>query len=79
MADLWKLSQSQSESLKDFMERFKNVLSSIPTPDNTTIEVLANALWINSKFRDYLYENPTITIEDALHDSKNFIKREDDR
>ncbi|KAF2599567.1 hypothetical protein F2Q68_00010998 [Brassica cretica] len=43
------------------------------------LEALTNALWINSKFRDYLGINPTITIEDALHDSKNFIKMDEDR
>ncbi|XP_048633218.1 uncharacterized protein LOC106409471 [Brassica napus] len=79
MADLWKLSQSQNESLKDFMERFKQVLSTVSTPDHTTVEALTNALWINSKFCDYLGTNPTITIEDALHDSKNFIKMDEDR
>ncbi|KAG5375909.1 hypothetical protein IGI04_040505 [Brassica rapa subsp. trilocularis] len=30
-------------------------------------------------FREYLGTNPTITIEDALHDSKNFIKMDEDR
>ncbi|KAG2277658.1 hypothetical protein Bca52824_060213 [Brassica carinata] len=79
MADLWKLSQSQNESLKDFMEKFKLVLSKVPTPDHTTVEALTNTLWINSKFRDYLGINPTITIEDALHDSKNFIKMDEDK
>ncbi|KAF2599566.1 hypothetical protein F2Q68_00010999 [Brassica cretica] len=79
MADLWKLSLSQNESLKDFMEKIKQVLSTVPTPDHTTVEALTNALWINSKFRDYLGINPTITIEDALHDSKNFIKMDEDR
>ena len=79
MADLWKLSQSQNECLKDFMEKFKQVLSKVPIPDHTTVEALTNALWINSKFRDYLGINPTITIDDALHDSKNFIKMDEDR
>ncbi|XP_013658666.1 uncharacterized protein LOC106363482 [Brassica napus] len=79
MADLWKLSQSQNESLKDFMERFKQVLSTVSTPDHTTVEALTNALWINSKFREYLGTNPTITIEDALHDLKNFTKMDEDR
>ena len=79
MPDLWNLSQSQNESLKDFMEKFKQVLSTVPTPDHTTVEALTNALWINSKFCDYLGINPTITIEDALHDSKNFLKMDEDR
>ncbi|XP_013594503.1 PREDICTED: uncharacterized protein LOC106302569 [Brassica oleracea var. oleracea] len=79
MADLWKLSQSQNESLKDFMEKFKGVLSKVRIPDHPTVEALTNALWINSKFRDYLGNNPTIIIEDALHDSKNFIKMDEDR
>ncbi|XP_013739419.1 uncharacterized protein LOC106442263 [Brassica napus] len=79
MADLWKLSQSQNKSLKNFMEKLKLVLSKVHTPDHTTVEALTNALWINSKFRDYLGINPTITIEDALHDSKNFIKMDEDK
>ena len=79
MDDQWKLSQSQNESLKDFMEKFKQVLSKVPIPDHTTVKALTNALWINSKFRDYLGTNPTIAIEDALHGSKNFIKMDEDR
>ncbi|KAL0685089.1 hypothetical protein Bca4012_051937 [Brassica carinata] len=79
MADLWKLSQSQNESLKDFIEKFKQVLSNVPIPDHTNVEALTNALWIYSKFRDYLGINPTIFIEEALHDSKNFIKMDEDR
>ena len=61
------------------MEKFKLVLSKVPTSDHTTVEALTNVLWINSKFRDYLGINPTITIEDALHDSKNFIKMDEDK
>ncbi|XP_056857331.1 uncharacterized protein LOC130506660 [Raphanus sativus] len=79
MADLWKLSQSSTDSLKDFMEKFKEVLSKVPVPDQTAVEALTNSLWINSKFRDYLYEHPDITIEDALHNSKNFIRLEEDK
>ncbi|KAF3537715.1 hypothetical protein F2Q69_00022608 [Brassica cretica] len=33
----------------------------------------------NLGFRDYFGINPTITIEDALHDSKNFIKMDEDK
>ena len=46
MADLWKLSESSIESLKDFMEKFKGVLSKVHVPDHTTVEALTNTLWI---------------------------------
>ncbi|KAF8113528.1 hypothetical protein N665_0049s0043 [Sinapis alba] len=42
--DLWKISQGQKESLHDFMERFKNLVSKVDVPDKTAVEALRNAL-----------------------------------
>ena len=41
--DLWKISQGQKESLHDFMERFKNLVSKVDVPDKTAVEALRNA------------------------------------
>ena len=53
--DLWKIAQGQKESLQDFMERFKNLVSKVDVPDKTAVEALRNALWIRSSFRSDLY------------------------
>ncbi|KAF8087330.1 hypothetical protein N665_0589s0011 [Sinapis alba] len=76
--DLWKISQGQKESLHDFMERFKNLVSKVDVPDKTAVEALRNALWIRSYFRSDLYTNSTISLEDALHRANCFIRMEED-
>ncbi|KAG2247882.1 hypothetical protein Bca52824_087510 [Brassica carinata] len=78
-ADLWKLSQSLTESLHDFMVKFKQILSRVDIKDHTAVEALTNSLWINSKFREYLQTHPMISLEDALHCLKNFINMEEDK
>ncbi|KAF8054198.1 hypothetical protein N665_1340s0002 [Sinapis alba] len=74
----WKISQGQKESLHDFMERFKNLVSKVDVPDKTAVEALRNALWIRSYFRSDLYTNSTISLEDALHRANCFIRMEED-
>ncbi|KAF8111967.1 hypothetical protein N665_0070s0036 [Sinapis alba] len=76
--DLWKISQGQKESLQDFMERFKNLVSKVDVPYKTAVEARRNALWIRSSFRSDLYTNSTITLEDALHRANCFIRMEKD-
>ena len=78
-ADLWKLSQSPTESLQDFMVKFKQIPSRVDIKDHLAAEALINSLWINSNFREYLQTHLMISLEDALHCSRNFIKMEDDK
>ncbi|KAF8102765.1 hypothetical protein N665_0195s0002 [Sinapis alba] len=76
--DLWKISQGQKESLQDFMDRFKNLVSKVDVPRKTAVEALRNALWSRSFFRSDLYTKSTITLEDALHRANCFIRMEED-
>ncbi|KAF3583851.1 hypothetical protein F2Q69_00028561 [Brassica cretica] len=41
------------------MEKLKAVVSRIEIPDGIAIDALWNTLWVHSKFREDLYQNPT--------------------
>ncbi|KAF3511486.1 hypothetical protein F2Q69_00008575 [Brassica cretica] len=60
------------------MEKFKAVVSRIEIPDGIAIEALRNTLWVHSKFREDLYQNPTTSLQDAITRSDNFIRMEKD-
>ncbi|XP_013608095.1 PREDICTED: uncharacterized protein LOC106314824 [Brassica oleracea var. oleracea] len=60
------------------MEKFKAVVSRIEIPDGIAIDALRNTLWVRSKFREDLYENPTTSLQDAIARSDNFIRMEED-
>ena len=64
-SSLWNLSQSKDQSLRDYMEKFKAVVSRIAIPDDIAIDALMNTLWFRSKFREDLYQNPTTSLQDA--------------
>lgn len=51
VSNLWQLSQTQYQSLHDFMEKFKDVVSTINILDNIAINALQNTLWVHSEFR----------------------------
>ena len=77
MADLWGVQQMDSESLKDFMVHFKEVLANISNIDNdSTLTALTNGLWHESKFRLEMTINRPLTIEYAIHRASNFVKTE---
>ncbi|XP_013617525.1 PREDICTED: uncharacterized protein LOC106324045 [Brassica oleracea var. oleracea] len=77
-SSLWNLSQTQDQSLRDYMEKFKAVVSRIAIPDDIAIDALMNTLWDCSKFREDLYENLTTSLQDAIARSHNFIRIEED-
>src|SRR5690606_31278531 len=77
-SDLWKLSQSKDQTLRDFMEKFKDVVSKVNVPDTIAIDALMNTLYVHSKFRDDLYRNPTTSLQDAIARSNNFVRMEED-
>ncbi|XP_048615694.1 uncharacterized protein LOC125588405 [Brassica napus] len=75
---LWNLSQTKDQSLRDYMEKFKAVVSRVAIPDDIAIDSLMNTLWFRSKFREDLYQNPTTSLQDAIARSHNFIRMEED-
>ncbi|KAL0729542.1 hypothetical protein Bca4012_025635 [Brassica carinata] len=77
-SSLWNLSQAKYQSIRDYMEKFKTVVSRIKIPDHIAIDALMNTLWIHSKFREDLYQNSTSSIQDAIARSHNFIRMEED-
>ena len=77
-SSLWNLSQTQGHSLRDYMEKFKVVVLRIAIPDDIAIDTLMNTLWVRSKFREDLYQNPTTSLQDAIACSHNIIRMEED-
>jgi len=78
LSDLWNLSQGSSQSLRDFMEKFKAVASKVQVPDSVAVDALMNTLYFKSLFREDLYRNPTTSLQDAIARSNNFIRMEED-
>ena len=77
-SSLWKINQTKDQSLRDYMEKFKAVVSRIEIPDDIAIDALRNTLWVRSKFREDLYQNPTTSLQDEIARSDNFIRMEED-
>ena len=80
MADLWNTQQTNSESLKGYMTRFKSIMAKIPNIDNdSALTALKNGLWHDSRFREEMIVNRPPTIEDAIHRASNFARAEEER
>ena len=75
VSSLWNLNQTKDQSLRDYMEKFKAVVSRIEIPDDIAMR---NTLWVRSKFREDLYQNPTTSLQEAIARSDNFIRMEED-
>ena len=79
MAYLWNIQQLESESLKNYMSRFKGVMAKISSIDNDfSLTALKNGLWYNSIFHLEMTVNHPLTIEDVIHRAWNFSKAEED-
>ncbi|XP_013614473.1 PREDICTED: uncharacterized protein LOC106320646 [Brassica oleracea var. oleracea] len=92
--DLWNLNHANRQSLRDFMEKFKSIVSKVDVPDHIAVESLMNTLHIKSPFRvdlyrhptrsvpdaitRSLYRHPTRSVPDAIGRSNNFIRMEED-
>lgn len=76
--DLWNLNHANGQSLRDFMEKFKSIVSKVDVPDHIAVESLMNTLHIKSPFRADLYRHPTRSVPDAIARSNNFIWMEED-
>ncbi|KAF3549697.1 hypothetical protein DY000_02006873 [Brassica cretica] len=68
----------QTSRPQQIREKFKAVVSRIEIPDGIAIDALRNTLWVRSKFREDLYQNPTTSLQDAIARSDNFIRMEED-
>ncbi|XP_013617553.1 PREDICTED: uncharacterized protein LOC106324078 [Brassica oleracea var. oleracea] len=78
VSDLWNLTHASDQSLRDFMEKFKAIVSKIDIPDHIAVESLMNTLHVDSTFRQDLYRYPTKSVSDAIARSHNFIRMEED-
>ena len=76
--DLWNLNHANGQSLRDFMEKFKYVVSKVDVPDHIAVESLMNTFHIKSPFWADLYRHPTRSVPDAIARSNNFICMEED-
>ena len=76
--DLWNLNNANGQSLQDFMKKFKSVVSKVDVPDHIAVESLMHTLYIKSPFRADLYRHPTRSVPDAIAQSINFIRMEED-
>ena len=47
---LWNLKQMKDQSLRDYMERFKSVVSRINIPDHIAVDALRNNLLVECRF-----------------------------
>ncbi|XP_024014504.1 uncharacterized protein LOC112088455 [Eutrema salsugineum] len=73
-ADLWTLSQGQNEPLRDYMARFKAVVSKVEgISDKAALKTLKRSLWYKSEFRWEMALNTPQTIQDVLHRSSDFV------
>ncbi|XP_024014629.1 uncharacterized protein LOC112088517 [Eutrema salsugineum] len=78
-ADLSTLSQGPNEPLRDYMARFKAVVSKIEgISDKAALEALKRSLWYKSEFQQEMALNTPQTIQDALHRSSDFIVNEEE-
>ncbi|XP_024013395.1 uncharacterized protein LOC112087756 [Eutrema salsugineum] len=67
-ADLWTLSQGPNESLREYMGRFKAVVSKVEgISDKAALKALKRSLWYKSEIRREMALNTPQTIQDALH------------
>ena len=78
LSGLWNLSQSENQSLRDYMEKFQAVVSKVHIPDSIAVDAPMNTLFFESLFPEDLYQNPTKSFQDAIARSNNFTRMEED-
>ncbi|XP_024009787.1 uncharacterized protein LOC112085099 [Eutrema salsugineum] len=76
--ELWETSQGETESLRDFMARFKQIVAHCTVDDEASLEALYQKTWYKSPFHKELHRNRPLTLEDALHKSNIFIPEEEE-
>ncbi|XP_024010916.1 uncharacterized protein LOC112086238 [Eutrema salsugineum] len=77
-SELWQIAQGPSESLRDFIKRFKTIVANCTISDEAALLCLQKGAWIKTSFRSAITHNPPQTLEDALHRANTYIAEEEE-
>ncbi|XP_024016251.1 uncharacterized protein LOC112089731 [Eutrema salsugineum] len=77
-SELWQVAQGPSESLRDFIQRFKAIVANCTISDEAALLCLQKGARIKTSFRSAITHNPPQTLEDALHRANTYIAEEEE-
>ncbi|MES7295870.1 retrotransposon gag family protein, partial [Cutibacterium acnes] len=78
-AALFGVSQKPDETLRSYIDRFKEIKAKIANPrDEVAIEALRRGLWYSTRFREEITVREPQTLDDALHRASAFARLEDE-
>ncbi|XP_024009618.1 uncharacterized protein LOC112084614 [Eutrema salsugineum] len=77
-SELWQIAQGASESLRDFIQRFKTIVANCTISDEAALLCLQKGAQIKTSFRSAITHNPPQTLEDALHRANTYITEEEE-
>ncbi|XP_024004949.1 uncharacterized protein LOC112082088 [Eutrema salsugineum] len=77
-SELWQIAQGPSESLRDFIQRFKTIVANCTISDEAALLCLQKGARIKTSFRSAITHNPPQTLEDALHRANTYIAEEEE-
>ncbi|XP_024011355.1 uncharacterized protein LOC112086613 [Eutrema salsugineum] len=75
---LWQIAQGASESLRDFIQRFKTIVANCTISDEAALLCLQKGARIKTSFRSAITHNPPQTLEEALHRTNTYIAEEEE-
>ncbi|XP_024007765.1 uncharacterized protein LOC112083885 [Eutrema salsugineum] len=76
--ELWQIAQGASESLRDFIQRFKTIVANCTISDEAALLCLQKGARIKTSFRSAITHNHPQTLEDALHRANTYIAEEEE-